>query len=373
MHKGTLFLTLRTFSATGGIEKVCKVVCKAMGEINGDPSGGGLTVLSMYDKPADVDNKYINPLSFTGFSEEKINFVRTAIAKGRKAKVTILSHINLLSVGFLIKLAAPKTKLILFAHGIEVWGPISAIRQVMLKKCDLILTVSQFTKERMMKELHLGGEKFVVLNNCLDPYLPLPVKKCDQKELQKKYGLKKDDIVLMTLTRLSSKELYKGYDSVLHSINNLKHKYPAIKYLVVGGYDEAEKSRLDGIIREYSLQNNVVFTGYIPDDTLASHYSLADVYIMPSKKEGFGIVFIEAMYYGLPVIAGNKDGSADALCNGKLGMLVDPESQDEINAVIEKVIQQPGKYLPDPGLLMERFSYKSYKERLSAILNRFND
>ena len=243
----------------------------------------------------------------------------------------------------------------------------------MLKKCDLIVTVSKFTKERMMKELHLGGEKFVVLNNCLDPYLPLPVKKCDQKELQKKYGLKKDDIVLMTLTRLSSKELYKGYDSVLHSINSLKHKYPSIKYLVVGGYDEAEKSRLDAIITEYSLQGNVVFTGYIPDNTLASHYSLADVYIMPSKKEGFGIVFIEAMYYGLPVIAGNKDGSADALCNGKLGMLVDPESQDEINAVIEKVIQQPGKYLPDPGLLMERFSYKSYKERLSAILNKFND
>jgi glycosyltransferase involved in cell wall biosynthesis len=370
MAKGILFLTLRTFSATGGIEKVCKVVCKALSDINQNDGNSKLSVLSMYDSQADIDDKYIDPLSFSGYSEKKIRFVKAAVARGRQADVVILSHINLLSVGFLIKLFSPKTRLVLFAHGIEVWGPISALRKTMLKQCDLFLTVSQFTKSRMLGLLKADEKKFVVLNNCLDPYLPAPVNRSAENELKREYGFKKDDIVLMTLTRLSSKELYKGYDHVLVSLSHLKNKYPNIKYLVVGRYDEAEKQRLDKIIQAFSLEGNVVFTGYIKDAALAAHFSLADVYVMPSKKEGFGIVFIEAMYYGLPVIAGNRDGSADALCNGKLGVLVDPDNQDEINAVIEKLILQHDQYLPDHNLLMEYFSYTCYKEKLQQILKK---
>jgi glycosyltransferase involved in cell wall biosynthesis len=62
---------------------------------------------------------------------------------------------------------------------------------------------------------------------------------------------------------------------------------------------------------------------------------MADLFIMPSQKEGFGIVFIEAMACGLPVIAGNKDGSVDALKNGELGILVDPDDKDQILEALE--------------------------------------
>ena len=188
--------------------------------------------------------------------------------------------------------------------------------------------------------------------------------------LQSKYGFAADDIVLLTLTRLSSKELYKGYDHVLLSLNHLKNTYPTIKYLIVGRYDDGEKKRLDAIIQQYSLESYVVFTGYIADEALADHYCLADIYVMPSKKEGFGIVFIEAMHYGLPVIAGNKDGSADALCDGKLGILVNPDEQEEINDAIEKIILNKEQYKPDDKLLSELFSYESYKKKFSFILQQ---
>ena len=65
---------------------------------------------------------------------------------------------------------------------------------------------------------------------------------------------------------------------------------------------------------------------------------------MPSEKEGFGIVFIEAMFYGKPVIAGNKDGSVDALCNGELGLLVDPGSVTEIATAIKKMLVNPAAF-----------------------------
>ena len=370
MRKGILFLTLRVFSATGGIEKVCKVVCKALSDMNDAEEPGNLKVLSMYDRQEDADEKYISPLLFSGYDQQKMNFVKSAILQGRGSKIIILSHVNLLSIGYLIKLFSPETKLVLFAHGIEVWGPLSDFRKKMLNKCDCIFSVSQFTKDTMIQLYQIGEEKIIVLNNCIDPFLSPPETTGKDISLQKKYSFKKDDIVLMTLTRLSSKELYKGYDHVLFSLDILKDKYPNIKYLIVGRYDEEEKARLDTIIKELSLKDYVVFTGYIPDEELAKHYRLADIYVMPSKKEGFGIVFIEAMHYGLPVIAGNKDGSVDALCNGRLGILVDPDSQDEINKAIEKMITNRESFKPDPVLLMEYFRYEVYKKKLASILEK---
>lgn len=369
MRKGVLLLTLRIFSATGGIEKVCKVVCKALDELKAELPIHTLKVLSMYDSGNDIDKKYLAPSYFAGYSQQKMRFTKDAFTNGIGSRVVILSHINLLSIGVLIKLFSPKTKLLLFAHGIEIWGPLSRIRKIMLKKCDLILSVSQFTKTKMLEQYGLSNDKVVVLNNCIDPYLPPPVTTGKDALLQQQYGFTSDSLVLMTLTRLSSKELYKGYDHVLFSIDHLKDLYPNIKYLIVGRYDEEEKKRLDGIISMHDLQQYVVFTGYIKDEDMARHYSLADIYVMPSKKEGFGIVFIEAMHYGLPVIAGSKDGSADALCNGKLGVLVNPDSQDEINEAVKKVIGNREKYLPNKELLLECFSYSAYTNKLKQLLH----
>jgi phosphatidyl-myo-inositol dimannoside synthase len=370
MDKKVLFLTLRVFSATGGIEKVCRVFAKALTDISASASKIEPKVLSMYDGQADVVSKYISPVIFTAFNSRKIQFVVSSLLQGSRSDAIIISHINLLSIGYLVKLFFPKKKLLLFVHGIEVWDNLSLARKKMLYKCDVILSVSQFTKDKLLGQCEkMAEEKVVVLNNCLDPFLPPRLNSKDDT-LLKKYGLSKSNIILLTLTRMSSKELYKGYDNVLYSIKTLKEKYPAIKYMIVGRYDEAEKHRLDNIIQQHSLQQHVVFTGYIPDEELAAHYSLADVYVMPSKKEGFGIVFIEAMYYGLPVIAGNKDGSVDAVGNGKLGILVDPDDQQNIDRSIEQVMLHTDSYKPDKTLLNQLFSYDVYKTRIQDIFSR---
>lgn len=368
MNKKILFLTLKVFSATGGIEKVCKMVSLALNQLTASTKTGTLQVLSMYDSSSDVDTKYLPASMFRGYGQQKINFIAGAIRQGFSARVVLVSHVNLLSVGYIIKLLSPKTKLILYAHGIEVWKPLSAFRKKMLQKCDLILSVSNYTKEHMQQQYRINPAKVVVLNNCIDPYLP-PAEKVKDEALQKTYGFAGTDIILMTLTRLSSKELYKGYDHVLIAIKQLKDRFPNLKYLIVGRYDDEEKKRIDGIISKHSLEQYVVFTGYIADAELAKHYRLGDVYVMPSKKEGFGIVFIEAMHYGLPVIAGNKDGSVDALCNGRLGLLIDPDNQNEITSAIEKVILNRQQYKPDSNLLENAFSFASYKNKLSELIN----
>ncbi len=366
-YNSVLLLTLKVFSATGGIEKVNRIMGKALHEL-GLESGNKAKIYSAYDKNEDIIDKYFPAQVFKGFDNNKMQFVNETIWQGKRSDLVILSHINLLSVGYAIKLVSPSTKVYMMAHGIEVWKPLSDFKKKMLLKCDLILPVSKFTMDTMIALNSIPKEKFHILNNCLDPFLPDPINGPKSRNLLRRYNLADDAIILMTLTRLSSKELYKGYDNVLESLQKLVLQYPALKYLIVGKYDSVEKKRLDDLISKLEISEHVVFAGFIPDEELAAHYNLADVYVMPSKKEGFGIVFIEAMYYGKPVIAGNKDGSQDALCDGKLGLLINPDDKEEITTAIKKAIDSPQQFLPDQMLLMEHFSYTFYKAHLKCIM-----
>ncbi len=369
MSEGTLLLTLNMFSATGGIEKVSRVVGKALQDIASEKLGEKVCVYSMYDKQVDVDERYFPAAIFSGFGENKWRFVYEAVRKGINSRQVILSHSNLLLPGFLIKIFSPKTKLILLAHGIEVWNQFSFVKKMMLGKCSGIIAVSHFTKNKIASVQKLSNNRVSVLNNCLNPFLELPINNGKDESLLQRYGLSTQDKVLMTLTRLSFKEQYKGYDNVLYAIKMLIIKYPSIKYLVVGKYDQAELERLKVIIAEMNLQSQIIFTGFISDDELAAHYSIADLYIMPSKKEGFGLVFIEAMYYGKPVIAGNLDGSVDALGNGDFGLLVNPNEVVEIAEAINKVLENQQAYVPKREQVIKRFGYTNYKENWNKILN----
>lgn len=328
-------------------------------------------IMSMHDKSQDAyNNVYFPSEIFKGFAARKIKFITAAVKKGSKTNIVVISHINLLLVGWLIKKISPKTTICLFAHGIEIWGDAGWLKKKMIKSCDIFICVSNFTKSIVQKKHAVHSSKCFVVNNCIDPFLPLPRSLKKDTVLMQKYGYTSGHFILFTLSRLSSKDRYKGYDKVMEALALLKEKYTHIRYIIGGGYDDAEKEFVDSEIVRLKLQKIVTIAGYLPEEDLASYFAMADVYVMPSKKEGFGIVFNEAMYYGLPVIAGNADGSVDALKNGELGLLVDPEDVDKIKEAIEKIIKDTAAYTPNKKLLMDNFSYEKYKLKLQQLLKK---
>lgn len=367
MKPNLLFLTLRVFSETGGIEKVSRVAGKALLELAGK-KGFGFTVFSAYDQTTDVQARYFDPAVFNGFGGWKIRFVLRAIQKGRLASVVLLSHINLLPIGYVIKKLSPRTRVVLLAHGIEVWRPLAAWRRRMLRRCDRVVAVSRYTEAKMIELYQLPPAKISVLNNCLDPFLPRQAERRKDGELLRRYGFAATDKIILTLTRLSHKERYKGYDEILMAVKALKREHGSLRYLLVGKYDEEERNRLDRLIRQQGLEGEVVLAGFVPDSELPGHFGLADVYAMPSRKEGFGIVFIEALYYGLPVIAGNVDGSVDALAGGELGWLVNPDHPGEVLSALKDVLANGEGYRPPQAEVMRRFGFSAYKEALWAVV-----
>jgi glycosyltransferase involved in cell wall biosynthesis len=269
---------------------------------------------------------------------------------------------------YIVKKLVPQTRVVLLAHGIEIWDKISPLQKKMLGCCDEIVAVSQFTSDRIQAVHGFPASKCKVLNNCLDPFLSLPKNAVVTKAFYEKYHCSPEDRILFTLTRLAGTEHYKGYDIVLNAIKDIA--VPGVRYLLAGKYDAVEKQKLDILINQLGLTNKVVLPGFVPDEDLAPLFTMADLYVMPSSKEGFGIVFIEAMYYGLPVIAGNADGSVDALFDGALGLLVNPHSVTEVKEAIEKILDNPARYKPDFALLQSGFSFEQYKRKIDVLLER---
>lgn len=371
MNIDITFLSLRIFSETGGIEKVCRIIGKALFErtLKGTSN---IQIISSHDQQShSFGNRYFPSEIFTGCSNKRLRFLIVALKHGLKSKQLLLSHINLLPVGWLVKLLNPKVELILVAHGIEVWDIPMGYKAMMLKKCDLIISVSTFTRNEMMKRYSLHQNKLVILNNCLDPFLEAPGNKALAMKMRSQYGLTHQHIVFFTLTRMIASERYKGYDRVIEAMSHLKNVCPLMKYMIGGSYTKTEKLYIDQKIREYDLEGYILFAGFIPEEKLAMHFTMCDYYIMPSYKEGFGIVFIEALYYGLPVIAGNKDGSADALEQGKWGQLIDPFDINAIKLAIKQLYDLPQQSLvTNKKSLLSKFGYDAYKVNLEKILQR---
>nr|WP_294908117.1 glycosyltransferase family 4 protein [uncultured Lacibacter sp.] len=360
-----LFLTLTSFSHTGGIEKFNRAFIKALNDLS---SGLSLQLCfaGMYDTSA--DEQYTSTHPYHSFKGRRLKFVFWSIRQALKNDVVVLGHLNLAVIGVIAKLLSPRKKLIVICHGIEVFEPVSGFKKKVLELADELLAVSHYTKQQLSDQQGIAAEKISVFPNTIDPFFQLPVSFAKPDYLMKRYQLTGNEKVIFTLTRLNSQEGYKGYDTIVRSLPQLSEQHLSIKYILAGKADPVELKRMHELIGSLGLEKHVLMPGFIADEEVTDHYLLADVFVMPSKGEGFGIVYTEAMACGLPVIAGNKDGSTEALQFGKLGLLVDPDSEEEISAAVVSAINKeknPSKVQRD---MLMYFSFEQFKERLKKII-----
>jgi glycosyltransferase involved in cell wall biosynthesis len=324
----------------------------------------------MYDRNVDLDARYTAKQSFAGLGGNKLAFAFEALKRALNTDKLILSHINLLLFAKLIKFIRPSVNVILWAHGIEVWRDIPSWKINFLKKHAEIWAVSNFTKQVLMDKHGLNTDSIKVLNNALDPYFKTPDQFQKPNYLLSRYGLKEDAFVLFTLTRLADTEHLKNYDLVVACIAKLKAKYPNLVYFIGGKADDEEKDRLKSLIDAEGVLQQVKLLGFIDEQELPDHFLLADCFVLPSKKEGFGIVLIEAAATGCQVIGGNKDGSVDALLNGGLGQTIDPDSLNDILTTIERAIANTlHERSKQQQITLEHFSFESYTKKVHELLN----
>ena len=323
----------------------------------------------MYDCQEDAkENAYFNDQFFKGFSKKKFTYSIASIYQSFTSDVILLSHVHLIALGWIIKLLNSKKKIVLFVHGIEFWGRLSWLQSKMISSVDLFLPVSNFTSKQMQLNNQIDSRKIKLLKHCLDPVLIQKRNSNDPAVTKKKLGISDEDKMILSLCRISKTDRNKGYVKIIHSLVNIKSAYPSCKYVLAGPYTEEEKKYLECLASDLCVSNRLIITGYLSDDEIVSLFSIADVFILPSTKEGFGYVFVEALYYGLPVIAGNHDGSSDALYNGAFGKLIDVNDQVAIDDALIEVLSDKIKFIISRDQVLLQFNYLNYKNKLYDLL-----
>ncbi|SFY02629.1 glycosyltransferase family 4 protein [Cytophaga hutchinsonii] len=364
-----LFLYINAYSSVGGIQKFNQNFLHALKQLNA--ADNTITSLSLSDKTEDLP--HAAHTHFNTADGSRMKFLMKAVKLSLKSDVVVFGHINLFFPLILILKILLRKKIVLITHGIEIWRPLGFFTKKCLSLIDTVITVSNFTKNKIIEIHNVPAHKIKILWNTLDPEFDASVKNEKPEYLMQRFGIAPSDKVILTVCRLVAGEKNKGYDKVIQSLKEIKKQIPGVKYLLAGKYDLIEKQRLDNLIEEHALQQQVIFSGYIKTEELPDIYSLCDVFIMPSSKEGFGIVFLEALVKGKPVIAGNKDGSVDALLNGELGLLIDPEDQYAITtALVDTLSMKADSRFYNVNELHDKtintFGMKAFTNRINDIL-----
>jgi glycosyltransferase involved in cell wall biosynthesis len=314
-----VWLFLEIFSREGGIQSYVRDVLEAYSALK---RSEGSEVFLLRDG-SDCPNPIENPgITFHYLKNRSPLLGRLNLAFSlffrllrHRPKRVFCGHINLapLTRWLCQPLGIPYTVL---TYGKEVWSPLASAKREALQSADSIWTISRYSRDLLCSANGVDPERVAILPCVVDGDRFTPGEK--SLTLIQKYALA-ESRVLLTVTRLWSGDIYKGVDVTIRALPEILETYPDVKYLVIGRGDD--RPRLEALAAELGVSDRVVFAGFVPTGELVEHYRLADGYVMPSR-EGFGIVYLEAMACGVPALSGDDDGSADPLQDGAVGWRV---------------------------------------------------
>jgi phosphatidylinositol alpha-1,6-mannosyltransferase len=253
-------------------------------------------------------------------------------------------------------------KLVLQMHGVEVWPRPSPLQRAAVEAADLVLCVSRHTRTCVVGWAALAPERIVVVPNTVgETFSP-----GDGPALRAKLGLA-GERVLLTVGRMASSDRYKGHDRVIAAIPDLVRWGHDVIYVIIG--EGNDRTRLEALAQETGVADRVRFLGAVGAQWLAEAYRMADLFLMPSSGEGFGIAFLEAMASGTPALGLAVGGAPDALADGELGTLV--AGENDLPAAIARLLATPKS---DPVALSQavrdRFGREAFRAQLGMAFDR---
>lgn len=361
MSRTYTFLATQTYLSIGGMQKFNRRLISALSGRLGDNAATDLRVALRTDEskhlPVNVKARFFPS------GRSLARFVLDCLRASFGGDVIIAGHVNLLPIAFLCKIVAPRAKVALIVHGDDVWGdPIYRAERLcdrfLMRRLDRIISVSAYTARRMQVAFGLGEDPFRIFMNAVDP-------------IEFSGAEKRHSHEILTVTRLASHDHGKNIDKVLKALARLVIRIPNIHYTIIG--DGLLRPELELLTKELGIEEYVTFAGRVDDIALADAYDKASIFVMPSEKEGFGIVFLEAWQRELPVICGTSDAACEIISDGIDGFAVDPHDIESLQARLEWLLSNPAVAramgLRGSDKVRVRYLDDAYRKRLSEILD----
>lgn len=312
MRTYLLFTALRSH---GGIQRYNRQLLVCLRRIL---AGNPPTVLSLNDSTVHD--------GVLGFGGNRPRFVAASLLLPlfRGADLMLVGHVNFAPLIPLLRLLRPSSRVAALAYGVEVEQPLRLPARLGLRCAHTVLCISESTRRYVVEQQGVEPERTAMLTYGFDP--PAACVPQSNRVLGR--------LTLLSVSRLSFGDRYKGIDITIEALPRLIERYPGLCYVVVGDGDD--RPRLTHLARDRGVERHVCFTGEVSDAELAKYYEQCDIYVLPSSHEGLGIVYLEAMAHGKPVVGVHVGGAPDVIIHEVNGLLV-PRGE---SALVEQALDR---------------------------------
>jgi glycosyltransferase involved in cell wall biosynthesis len=359
-----LFLSPELLSF-GGMQRHDRLVISAL-DGYASSHGGRLSVYCLNDSvpetlPSEICRLEATELEF--FSGNRVRFVAALGPALRRSSAVIYGLLGFAPIALAQRLINPRSRRVLFVHGVEAWHYRSSLHSLGVRQMQHIISVSQYTLDAF-RRAYPGAplEPNFVLANTVAPQLLAAGERVRASVA--------GPLRLLSVTRLSAHDGFKGIDRVLEALPTLLQRFPDLVYCIVG--DGADRIRLERLASRLGVERAACFRGSVSEDELSQEFAACTIFVMPSLKEGFGLVFIEAMAYGKPVVAARATAVPEVVPHGEAGLLVEQDNVHELIEAISLLISDFAlrERMGAAGrkIVQERYTFEALQERVSQIL-----
>jgi glycosyltransferase involved in cell wall biosynthesis len=304
----------------------------------------------------------------------KLRFVASFILRSlvMVPDVTVVTNINFAPLAYIadVLFRRPYTVTI---YGIEVAPIRTPLQRRALARAILIVKLFNQAERDVVRQIpEAQGKIFSIPNSVDSQRFHIFAKK--PKELTERFGLQ-DALVVLTICRLSASERdNKGYAKTAEAFSKVVEKIPRARFLLVGDGDDREE--MISLVKRLGLEGKVILPGAAKDEEMAAYYNLADVFVYPSKREGFpAIVLLEALACGTPVVSGNQPDAVGSLFEGEVGLAVDPDDTEALASAIMAILEKRApalvgdkKKLRDE--VLAQYGPEAYRTHVRAFISR---
>ena len=354
----------------GGVQRASRHVATVAAKFASD-RGMSVRFLGLND-PRGLHNVRVGSLEFSvcGYAGSKIQFVLAALrAAGRKPALVIALHPHLAPIACAMRARTRKFRSIVFTHGVEVWQPLGWPRGAALRQADLVIGPSADTVQHLISEQHLPPGKVQRLPWGLDPEFEERV--AAAASLLSPPGFPRMGRVILTVGRWDSAEQYKGADTLIAALPRLLKAAPDASLVLVGDGDD--RTRLEHLARDVGVWERAHFLHGLTPEQLFACYANCEIFALPSRGEGFGLVFLEAMACAKPVIGGAHGGIPDIVEDGVTGLLVPHGDAEGLAHSLESLLINPiqGREMGARGRerIQKDYSFEEFQSHLMRILD----
>jgi len=352
--------------ATGGIQNYTATLVRALKEIIGEKN------VRMIAVPAEAAARGDGNAALGRVT--KLRFLLSAISAALfwRPGLVLCAHVGISPVARMIHRITGAPYWVML-YGIDVWCDLAPAKVEALRAAQQLVSISKFTLQSASAQHSLEKCKSVFL---------APTFSIDESVVartQTGAATSKQSPVVLTVGRLAASERYKGHDVMLDAWPAVLREIPEARYIIVGDGDD--RTRLQIRAKEMGFADSVIFKGGVSGAELQSCYDECQVFTLPARTEldphaprgeGFGIVFLEAMAHGKPVVGPNTGAPTEFIHDGEHGLLVDPVNPAQLAEALIELLAHPerSRQMGEAGRqwVGQQYSYEMFRERLRKIL-----